>query len=303
MYDAIIVGGGPAGLSAALMLGRCRRRVLVCDSGQYRNACSDGVHGFLTRDCLHPAELLRIAREQLQPYGVEYRQVEVLGACPQEAGFKVTLKDNADCFARKLLLATGVKDQLPPLEGIHEFYGKSVHHCPYCDGWEWRDQPVAVYGRRQHGHALALSLHHWTKDVVLVTNGQSQLASQQREELRRFHIPVMTAKITRLEGTAGMLERIVFVNGESVERKAMFFSTGQNQHCDLAQNFGCIFTSKGTVQTSRMQETNIPGLYVVGDAARDVQFVIVAAAEGAKAAEAINEALMKEDRQKLMGSG
>ncbi len=295
-YDAIIVGGGPAGLSAALVLGRCRRRVLVCDSGDYRNAASDAVHGFLTRDCMNPADLLRTAREQLVPYGVEYRCIAVKGACPCEGGFKVSLADGVECHSRKLLLATGMKDKVPKIQGIEPLYGKSVHHCPYCDGWEWRDQPLAVYGKKQHGHALALALINWSRDVALVTNGLSGLDSKQHAELKRFGIPVYTAKVVRLEGTDGMLERIEFANGKSLERKAMFFSTGQDQHCDLPKAFGCLFTNKGVVRTSRMQETNVPGLYVVGDASRDVQFVIVAAAEGAKAAEAVNEALMKEDR-------
>lgn len=295
-YDAIIVGGGPAGLSAALVLGRCRRRVLVCDSGDYRNAASDAVHGFLTRDCMNPADLLRTAREQLVPYGVEYRCIAVKGACQHGGGFKVSMSDGVECHTRKLLLATGVKDKVPKIEGIEPLYGKSVHHCPYCDGWEWRDQPLAVYGKKQHGHALALSLKNWSQDVALVTNGLSGLDSKQHADLKRFGIPVYTAKVARLEGADGKLERIVFANGKDLERKAMFFSTGQDQHCDLAETFGCLFTNKGVVRTSRMQETNVPGLYVVGDASRDVQFVIVAAAEGAKAAEAVNEALMKEDR-------
>lgn len=296
-YDAIIVGGGPSGLSAALMLGRSRRKVLVCDSGHYRNAASHGAHGYLTRDGINPGELLRLAREELVVYGVEYQRIEVEHACAHEGGFRVTLANGTDCFSRKLLLATGVKDKLPEIEGIEPLYGKSVHHCPYCDGWEHRDQPIAVYGRKQHGHSLALSLKNWSDDVILVTDGQTGLSAQQRADLARLHIPVQTKKIARLEGTEGKLERIVFVNGQTLEREAMFFSTGQNQGCDLTSKFGCIFTNKGAVRTSMKQETNVPGLYVAGDASFDVQFVIVAAAEGAKAGQAMNEALMLEDRQ------
>ncbi|MBV8819162.1 MAG: NAD(P)/FAD-dependent oxidoreductase [Acidobacteriaceae bacterium] len=300
IYDAIIIGGGPAGLSAALMLGRCRRRILVCDSGRYRNAYSHGVHGFFTRDCTPPSELLQIGREQLAPYGVEYRGIEVTSACVHEVGFHVTLKDGSEHLARKLLVATGVRDRVPELEGMEQFYGRSVHHCPYCDGWEWRDQPLAVYGQKIHGYALALSLKNWSEDVALLTDGPAGLNARQREELKQFDILVYRAKIARLEGTDGKLERVVFANGESLARSAMFFSTGQDQHCDVAKNLGCIFSTKGVVETTRRQETNVRGLYVVGDAAKDVQFVIVAAAEGAKAAEAINEALMAEDRARRL---
>lgn len=297
MYDVIIVGGGPAGLSAALMLGRCRRRVLVCDAGQHRNAASAGVHGFLTRDCAPPYQLLRIAREQLKPYQIEFRIVEVTCACPQEGGFKVTLRDGQEYHSRKLLLATGVKDRIPKIEGMESLYGKSIHHCPYCDGWECRDQPLAVYGRRQHGYSLALSLKTWSDDLILFTDGPGGLKKEHRDDLALFKIPVREERISRLEGTDGMLERIVLKSGESIERRAMFFSDGQDQCCDLALKFGCVFT-KGAVKTGQRAETNIPGLFVAGDSSKDVQFVIVAAAEGAKAAEAINEALQEEDQAK-----
>ena len=294
-YDTIIVGGGPAGLSAALLLGRCRRRVLICDSGRYRNAASSGVHGFLTRDGMPPGELLQVARDQLKPYAVELRQGEVRSACQHEGGFKVTFADGAEFSSRKLMLATGVTDRLPDIDGLKPLYGKSVHHCPYCDGWEHADQPIGVYGKQVHGYSLARALKNWSQDIVLVTDGQSGLDARQRTDLKQLDIRVITTKIARLEGEDGRLRRIVFVKGEPLERQALFFSTGQEQCCDLPKAFGCVFSSKGAVETNRRQETNVPGLYVVGDACRDVQFVIVAAAEGAKAAEAINEVLMKED--------
>ena len=227
--------------------------------------------------------------------------MEVTGATPHENGFKVTLAGGGECFSRKLLLATGVQDHVPKLEGMEAFYGRSVHHCPYCDGWDWRDQSLAVYGRKQHGYSLALALKNWSRDVVLLSDGPADLDRKQRAELERLQIPVYTAKIARLEGKDGLLERIVFTSAGALERKAMFFSTGQSQCCDLPKDLGCVFTRKGAVETGRMQETNVPGVYVCGDAARDVQFVIVAAAEGAKAAEAINEALMEEDRRAYLG--
>lgn len=206
-YDTVIVGGGPAGLSAALVLGRCRRRVLVCDAGHPRNEASGGVHGYFTRDYVAPSELLRIGREQLAPYGVEFRHGLVTEIQPAGKGFKICLEDGTEIESRKVLLATGVRDRLPEIEGFKEMFGKSVHHCPYCDGWEWRDQPVAVYGRRQTGCGVALALRTtWTEDVALLTGGPSGLKRDQRAELRRFNIILREEPIDRLEGQNGMLQ-------------------------------------------------------------------------------------------------
>jgi thioredoxin reductase len=159
-WDTIIVGGGPAGLSAALALGRCRRRVLVCDAGLPRNRHSNHLHAYLTRDGMAPAEFLRTAREQLKRYDtIRIVDDEVVDARRADDLFDVTLTRSDSAQARTLLLATGVIDHVPPIEGIEPLYGKSVHHCPYCDGWEWRDQPIAVYGRGDaKGAGLALMM-------------------------------------------------------------------------------------------------------------------------------------------------
>ena len=299
ILDVVIVGAGPAGLSGALILGRCRRRVLVCDAGHPRNAASRALHGYLTRDGIAPAELLRIAREQLQHYpNVEVIEAEVTAATRTEAGFEITIDNHKRVLARRLLLTTGVVDHLPEIEGLAPLYGKSVFHCPYCDGWEHRDQPIAIYGRKEHGSGLALELTGWSDDLILCTDGPAELSEDERGQLARQNIPVREERISRLEGTAGQLERIVFENGEVLQRKAMFFNTGQDQHCDLAEKLGCDFTERGAVRTGDLEMTSVPGLYVAGDASRAVQLAIVAAAEGAEAAFAINKALIKEDLKK-----
>ncbi|MEO5987299.1 MAG: NAD(P)/FAD-dependent oxidoreductase [Candidatus Eisenbacteria bacterium] len=296
LFDAVIVGGGPAGLSAALVLGRCRRRVLVCDEGHPRNAASHALHGYLSRDGIPPAELLRIGREHLRPYEtVQSRSVGVTDARPLKGHFAVTLADGSSVAARKVLLATGVTDLLPPLAGMHDFYGSSVFHCPYCDGWELRDQRLAVYGKGEHGSKLAFELTTWSTQLLLCTDGPSELNEDDCGRLHRLGIEIHQDKIRGLEGTAGILERIRFVDGTSVSCRAMFFSTGEAQSCGLAAQLGCKFTPKGTVNTGEYETTNIPGLYVAGDASRDVQAVIVAAAEGYEAAVAINTALARED--------
>src|SRR5215213_6812976 len=202
MYDVIIVGAGPAGLSAALMLGRCRRRVLVCDTGRPRNAASHGMHGFLSRDGMPPAEFLRIAREQMQQYTtVEMRDVEVVGAECSDGSFHVTLRDGVRLTSRKLLIATGVVDNLPSIPGFKELYGRSVFHCPYCDGWEVRDQPLAVYGRGARGHGLSLELTGWSRDIVLCTDGPSELSADDVARLTRNGIVLREERVLALEGT------------------------------------------------------------------------------------------------------
>lgn len=295
-YDCLVAGAGPAGLSAALMLGRCRRRVLVCDTGAPRNRWSHAVHGFLTRDGTPPARLLELAREELRPYvTVELCEARVIDAVPVSGGFVVRCEDGREVRCRKLLLATGVVDELPAIPGIEAFYGRSVHHCPYCDGWEWRDQPIASYGREEHGAVLALSLSQWSRDVLVCTDGPATMSATMRGRLRARGIRVREDRVVRLEGQAGLLERIVFDAGPAEPRCALFLATGQRQASELPARLGCRFTENGTVATGKCEATNVPGLYVCGDASKEAQFVVVAAAEGAEAGMAINKALLEEE--------
>lgn len=290
VLDVVIVGGGPAGLSAALVLGRCRRRVVLCDTGRPRNAASRELHGYLTRDCTPPLELLRLGREELRPYGIEMRSVEVTGITCSAEGFDVTLADGSHLASRAVLVAAGVRDHVPEIPGIDECYGITVHHCPYCDGWESRDKRLAVTGKGASVTGLALSLKTWSDQVVVCTDG-SRLNARHRAQLSQQGISVHEAKIARVEHEGGQIRRLALAGGESVECDALFFSAGQTPQCDLPRKLGCDVMHNGVVKTNNLGQTRVPGLYVVGDASHDVQFVIVAAAEGAKAAVAINKAL------------
>ena len=236
-YDVIIIGGGPAGLNAALVLGRCRRRVLLCDAGAPRNAASGGVHGFLSRDGILPLELLRLGREELVPYGVEYRHVSVSEARPEGDGFVILADNGKRLCCRKLLLATGVKDKVPKIENIERFYGRSVFHCPYCDGWEMRDQPLAAYGQGKSAVGLARSLLTWTDDVVLCTDGARTPAAN--------GIRVISKRIARLEGTEDVLERIVFTDGEILPRRGNVLQHGTGAALRPARKIRvCVHTEK-----------------------------------------------------------
>jgi thioredoxin reductase len=294
-FDAIIVGAGPAGLSAALVLGRCRRRVLLCDDGHPRNAASRALHGFLTRDGINPAELLTIGREQLRTYPtVQTLDTHVRDAKRLEDHFALTLEDDTTVTARKLLLATGVSDNIPQVTGLAELYGTSVFHCPYCDGWEVRDQPIAVYGPGDSAAGLALELTAWSANLVVCTDG-GEIERKDADRLTARSIGIRQERVDRLEGTDGRLARIVFAAGPPHVCRALFFSTGCRQRSTLAESLGCAFTEKGAVATGDYETTNVPGLYVAGDASRLVHLAIVAAAEGAQAAFAINTSLLKED--------
>jgi thioredoxin reductase len=297
MYDVIIIGGGPAGLNAAMLLGRSRRKVVLFDNGKHRNRWAAHMNGFLTDDGMAPKVFIEKARAELTKYGIEIIDKAVETATYSKEHFIVNDIDGKVYQSRKLLLATGLKDHLPELEGIEELYGKSIHHCPYCDGWESRDKAIAVYGKDRNGIGQALAMKNWSEDVTLFTDGTNKLRKIDIDLLERNEVKVCTDAITRLEGDKGMLQRIVLTTGEKREHQALFFSTGSSQQSNLGKQLGCEFTGKGVIKTRGQQKSNIPGLFVAGDAARDMQLVVVAAAEGAKAGVAINMELQQEDRK------
>lgn len=294
-YDVIIVGAGPAGLNAALVLGRCRYSVLVFDSGEHRNAPSSAMHGFLSRDGTHPMELLRIGREQLAPYGVELRQALVATAECKDGGFALTTSAGETFYSRKLLLATGIIDVLPEFEGFAPLYGKSAFHCPYCDGWENRDKRIIAYAKSKEAVEFAFNLRSYSEDIVLATDGVAELDAEQRARLDEFSIELIESPVVRLEARGDQLERVIFADGRELERDVLFFHLGQKQRSTLAAELGCEVSHESGAQTGERCETNVPGLYIAGDATRDVQQVVVAAAEGAMAAFAINIALRNEN--------
>lgn len=295
MYDVIVIGGGTAGLSAALVLGRARRRTLVLDGGPPRNAPSPAAHGVFTRDGTPPFELLRMGREQLAPYGsVEVRGIEAESARGTAGGFTVQLADGAEAGARRLLLAVGVRDELPPIDGLAALWGRGALHCPYCHGWEVRDEPLAVLARGALALELVPLLLQWSRDVVLCTHGPSELAPADVEALARNGVPVIETPIDRLEGGEG-LERIVFADGRVEARRGLFLKPPQAVGSGIPGRLGCDLTDTGHLATGPDHQTSVRGVYAAGDAASPFQQVVLAAASGAHAAITLNRDLAQED--------
>jgi thioredoxin reductase len=294
MYEVIIVGGGPAGLSAALVLGRCRRRVLLCDEGRPRNEASHAVHNFLSREGTAPDELLRIARSQLRRYDVELCSGVVKAAIKRQRGFELRLAGGRRVRAKKLLLATGIRDNCPDIPGLRRFVGRGVYYCSYCDGYTVRDRPLAALGRGVDGAELALALTTWSSDVSYCTNGSARPSSKVCAQLERYGVGVRGDRIVRVEGRTH-LEWLVFRRGQRVRCAGLFIQHGCAPQSDLAAQLGCAFTRRGAVTTRRGSRTTVDSVFVAGDAADRPHAVVVAAASGAEAAFAINAELREQE--------
>jgi thioredoxin reductase len=293
MHDVCILGAGPAGLNAALILGRCGRDVLVLDSGKPRNGVSRALHGFLSRDGTPPLELRELGRAQLDAYPtVILRQsTEVLDVRRHDGFFELVADDGLRFEARIVLLATGRIDLVPQKPGFREYYGLGVYHCVYCDGWEHRGKPVVAYGAGGTGYDLALDLLIWSKDVTLCTDGPIELSREQQNKLRANGVHVIENTITGVRGSGGAIAAVAFDNRDELPCDALFFCSECIQKSPFAEYLGCELDENGSVVCRGHAATNVPGLYVAGNVRGGVHLAIVAAAEGAEAGMAINNAL------------
>lgn len=293
MFDVIIVGGSVAGLSAATYLGRMRRATLVVDNGKPCNRVSHASHGFLTRDGVDPAELLQIAREQMQGYpSVELRTGLVTAIQPQADRFQVTLETGETHAARKVLLAMGVRDQLPDLANVEQFWGRSAVHCPYCDGWEVRDQPLAIQGNGEGALHRAKLLLNLTADLVICTDGPATFNEDEWQFLRARGVRVIETPLVGLEGEGDQLHTLHFADGSTLARHALFLNLKTSQHPDLVATLGCAVNEMGFVQVDAQARTTVDGVYAAGDMTNPMRAVIFAAGQGAAAGIWLNMALL-----------
>ncbi|GAA3929334.1 NAD(P)/FAD-dependent oxidoreductase [Hymenobacter algoricola] len=292
-YEMIVVGASNAGLSAALVLGRARRRVLVLDDGGLPATAALHPHGFFARDGSDPRRALGLGREQLLPYPVEFSAHEARQAKLTPAGIVLTLGSGTVVTTPSLLLATGMSDELPAIPGVAALWGRGVYHCPYCHGWENRYNQVAVYGGGRAGYQQAVLLHHWCPRLTLNTDGPADLTPEQRAHLRALAIVVEEAPVSALDGSAKCLRALELQDGRRQPVDAVFLRPNQRQRSTLAAQLGCAFTPEGGyVQVSETGLTGIPGVYAVGDMTGPFQQAILAAASGTRAAAALNDALI-----------
>ena len=297
LYDIVIVGGGPAGLSAALALGRARKRVLLCDAGPRRNAAAERVHNFVTRDGTPPDEFRRLAREQLAHYpNVEVRDVLVESIAGTRGAFDVVLSDGR-VEARRVLLCTGLIDATPAIEGLRELWGHAVFQCPYCHGWEVQDRRwgyLALGAEAQHVALFSVQLRGWTRDVVVFTNGALELPEDARARLHAAGVRIETAPVARLARSGDRLEAVELADGTAVSCDALFAHPPQRQVA-LIDALGLALDEGGMVRIDPMtRETSIPGVYAAGDLTTRAQAAILGAAAGMEAAARINAELTME---------
>lgn len=294
LFDAVVVGAGPAGLSAALALGRATRRVLLAAEGPTRNARSSAAHNIFTRDGSAPSDLVRLGLDQLTPYAVTVRQERVSAATATPEGFAVAFASGDTVIARGLVLAFGVRDILPSTPGFEELWGRGVYHCPYCHGWEVAHQPLAIYGNGETALDLARLIRGWSRDLVLFTDGPSKLSAAELAQIRANGIVVREERVERLIGP-DRLEAVVLEGGEVVHRAGLFLSPEQELRSDLPHQLECPLTEDGRVAADSRGRTAIPKVFVTGDAGPNPQSVAVAAATGTVAGATLNHDLLIEE--------
>ncbi len=296
-YDALIVGGGPAGLSAALSLGLARKRVLVCDAGPPRNAAAVHLHNFVTRDGIAPSDFRRIGREQLAAYPtVEVRDARV-GAITGSRGAFAAEVGGDSVTARRILLATGMIDGTLPIEGFTELWGRAIFQCPYCHGWEVRDRAWGFLASADHAEMLthfALLARGWTRDLTVFTGGAVEVDEASQATLAKAGVRLETARVARLLSERGALSAVELEGGARVKCEALFAHPPQRQ-VDVVRALGVALDEHGLIAIDPMRrETSIPGIFAAGDSTTRMQGAIFGAAGGTHAAAMLNAELTAE---------
>ncbi|MEK3708439.1 NAD(P)/FAD-dependent oxidoreductase [Paenibacillus sp. FSL R7-0198] len=292
LLDVLIIGGGPAGLNAALVLGRARKNVVVIDDETPRNWVTRETHGFVTRDGASPREFRKAAKEQIAAYpSVQFASDTATAITGSDGDFVVKTTQGASYHTKKILFAVGKKDLPLDINGLTEVYGKSAFVCPYCDGWELRDQSLVIIVSGDKALHMAKVISGWTERYTICTNGSDSLTDEQREELKQHHVTVFDAPIQSINSEEGMVQQVVLNDGTAIPCTGVFFQPKLFTGSELPRAIGCEITESGTVIVDASGKTSVSGVYSAGDAASEMYQAITAASLGALSAVSINNEL------------
>jgi thioredoxin reductase len=294
-FDVIIIGGSFAGLSAAMSLGRSLRKVLIIDSGEPCNRQTPYTHNFLTRDGQKPTEILAIAKEQVLKYGtVQFYNGVAINGRTHGDGFEIETQSQNIFYAKKLVIATGIKDLLPEIPGFHECWGISILHCPYCHGYEVRNQKTALVGNGDALYHFTQLVTNWTKEIIVFTNGPSALAKDQTKSINKHHIQIIETEIEGIDHENGFVKNIVLNDNSKVPVNAVYTRPPFVQHSDIPQQLACKFTQSGLIEVDPMQRTSLAGIYACGDNSFGGRSVAAAVSSGSIAGAMANKELIEE---------
>lgn len=295
-FDVIIVGGSYSGLAAGMALGRALRNVLIIDGGSPCNKQTPHSHNFLTNDGKTPKEIASLAKEQVRMYGsVSFVEGFATAGIKTLNGFEVQIQTGETFKARKLVLATGIKDIMPGIPGFSESWGISVLHCPYCHGYEVRHQKTGILANGDTGFELSSLISNWTTDLTLYTNGKSTLTEQQRAKLHKHQINIVEAEITKLENKDGYIQTIAFTDGTNAPLKALYARLPFVQHSSISTDLGCELTQDGYIKIDPAHRTTVHGLYACGDNTTRMRTVANAVSMGTTTGLMVNKELIEED--------
>lgn len=299
-FDVGIIGAGPAGMNAALMLGRARKKVVIIDEGMPRNRVTKKSHGFLTRDGISPSEFRAIAKSEIDMYPsvhfVEDKALEVNG---EDGAFQINVAKGHLFHTKKLLFAVGMKDLPLQIEGLSEVYGKSAFVCPYCDGWELREQPLVAIANGEKAYHFAKTLLGWTSQLTICTNGPAELSEKQWDEMEKNHINMYVSPIRQIESNEGLVQQVKLEDGTIIPCTGIFFAPNLRTGSSLPKSLGCEINETGSIKVDAFGKTSVPGVYSAGDAASELYQLIAAASSGAIAAARMNGEILNEEWENL----
>lgn len=295
-FDVIIVGGSYAGLAAGMALARALKKVLIIDNGKPCNRQTPHSHNFITQDGIPPAEIAALAKQQVKKYDtVKFFDGLATSGIKTEDGFEIRVASGEKFSSKKLVFASGIRDIMPDIPGYAECWGISVLHCPYCHGYEARNERTGILGNGEYGFEFSTLISNWTKDLTLFTNGRSTLTSEQNAKLKSHHIKIVESEIEKLEHNSGHLENIVFKDGTIFPIEAIYVRSEFEQNCTIPDALGCELTEEGYIKVDNLQKTSVPGIYACGDNSNRMRTVANSVATGTTAGMMLNKEIVFEN--------